>query len=219
MRRKGDSASLQTLRKEYTLRGLDEADIVNDPFEQFGLWMNDALLANLPEPTAMTLATATSKGTPSARVVLLKHFDAAGFVFYTNYRSRKGIELSENPNAALVFHWISLERQVRIRGRSTKVSREESANYFRLRPRGSQLGAWASRQSEVIGSRWPLETEMRRLRQRFRGKEIPLPPHWGGFRVVPAEIEFWQGRSNRLHDRIRYSRSGRGKWKIERLSP
>ena len=211
--------TLSDLRKEYTLAGLDETNAGSDPFTLFSIWMDEALAANLSEPTAMTLATASKSGKPSARMVLLKTFDSAGFVFFTNYESRKGKELAENPAAALVFHWVELERQVRVAGAAARVSREESERYFHSRPAGSQIGALASKQSEVISSRSSLESAAQRLEIEYRGKEIPVPPSWGGFRIVPAEIEFWQGRPNRLHDRLRYSIDKNGKWNLERLAP
>jgi pyridoxamine 5'-phosphate oxidase len=167
----------------------------------------------------MTLATSTKGGKPSARIVLLKNVDEEGFVFFTNYGSRKGRELLKNPVAALVFHWVELERQVRIIGSAKKVSREESAQYFRTRPIGSQLGAWASKQSEILQSRQQIEKRVLELETEYANKEIPVPPLWGGFRIKPTEIEFWQGRPNRLHDRLRYSLTRGGKWRIERLSP
>ena len=207
------------LRKEYTLAGLTEAEVDPNPIEQFKKWFNLAIEANLPEPTAMTLATATKTGKPSARVVLLKQFDEKGFVFFSNYKSRKGKELSENPNAALVFYWVGLERQVRILGSVAKVSQEESQKYFRTRPIGSQLAAWASKQSEVIASRKELERRVEKLSIEYQKVELSLPPNWGGYRVAPVEIEFWQGRPSRLHDRLRYSLKKNKTWKIERLSP
>jgi pyridoxamine 5'-phosphate oxidase len=183
------------------------------------MWYEQALAAIPILPNAMTLATATRGGVPSARVVLMKDFDDDGFVFYTNYVSRKSRELDENPVAALSFYWAELERQVRITGRVTKTAREESEVYFRTRPRDSQLGAWASEQSAVISSREILEENMERLVKQYEGREVPLPSYWGGYRLVPDIIEFWQGRASRLHDRLRYTRQSNGEWLIERLSP
>jgi pyridoxamine 5'-phosphate oxidase len=211
--------SISRLRKEYTIAGLHESDLERDPFAQFEKWLQQALIACLPEPTAMTLATATKKGKPSARIVLLKNYDDRGFVFFTNYESHKGRELLRNPAAASVFHWAELERQVRIVGTVERTSRKESEHYFRTRPVGSQLGAWASKQSEVIPSREVVENRARELATEYENKEIPLPPFWGGFRIKPTEIEFWQGRPNRLHDRFRYSLLRGRSWRIERLSP
>ncbi len=173
----------------------------------------------MPDGNAMTLATADATGAPSARIVLLKAFDERGFVFFTDYRSRKGAELEANPRAALVFYWGELERQVRITGGVALASREESQRYFRSRPLGSRLGAWASHQSQVIAGRGALESDFREVEARYGDQDVPLPPHWGGFRVVPDAIEFWQGRESRLHDRIRYVRETGRKWRIERLSP
>lgn len=212
------SADLQSLRKEYTRAGLKEADADPDPIEQFRKWFDEALAASLYEPNAMTLATATPSGRPSARVVLLKGYDEQGFVFYTNYEGRKGQELEVNPRCALVFYWGELERQVRIEGRASRVSEEESDAYYRGRPRGSQLGAWASEQSRPVEDRGILEERLQELEAEYEGREIPRPPFWGGYRVEPKAIEFWQGRENRLHDRLLYHRSG-GRWEIERLSP
>ena len=207
------------LRKEYMLRGLSEADLDPDPFRQFQLWFADASGAGLIEPNAMTLATATPDGRPSARMVLLKSFDERGFVFYSNFESRKGRELAANPWAALVFFWVELERQVRIEGRVERASGEESDAYYASRPAGSRIGAWASRQSSVIAGRDLLEERVRELEEQYRDQPIPRPPFWGGFRVVPHAIEFWQGRPSRLHDRLRYDRDDSGCWTIERLSP
>jgi len=211
--------SLSDLRREYTLAGLKESDLDPNPFKQFASWFQQALDAGLPEPNAMTLATATLDGKPSARIVLLKGFDERGFVFFTNYESQKGHELSANPRAALVCYWIELERQVRINGGVSCVSVEESEEYFRSRPLGSQLGAWASSQSEVVGGRKILEDRLEQLTHEYRSKPIPLPPYWGGYRVAPETIEFWQGRPNRLHDRLRYTLQSNRQWLIERLSP
>jgi len=210
--------SLSDLRREYALTGLKESDLDSNPFMQFDKWFQQALAAGLPEPNAMTLATATREGKASARIVLLKSFDEQGFVFYTNYESQKGKELAENPYAALVFHWIELERQVCAAGRVSRVSREESESYFHSRPVGSQLGAWASRQSQVISGREILEDRLKQLEKDYRDKLIPLPSDWGGFRLAPEMIEFWQGRPNRLHDRLRYRLLDR-RWVIERLAP
>lgn len=207
------------MRKEYTAGGLSEADVDADPLRQFEKWFGQALTANLPEPNAMTLATAAADGQPSARVVLLKAFDASGFTFFTNYDSRKGRELTANPRAALLFFWPQMQRQVRIEGTVERIAEVESDAYFHSRPLGSRLGAWASAQSEVIAGREVLEEHMRQLTQRFAGGDMPRPPHWGGYRVCPLAIEFWQGRPDRLHDRLRYQRVQPGGWRLERLSP
>jgi pyridoxamine 5'-phosphate oxidase len=212
--------SIADIRREYARARLDETDVSHDPFVEFARWFAEAQEAEVLEPTAMTLATATADGAPSARVVLLKGFDERGFVFFTDYRSRKGAELEANPRAALVFHWGELERQVRITGGVALVSRQDSEHYYKTRPLGSRLGAWASHQSRVIPSRAVLEGDLHEVEARFPDGDPPLPPHWGGYRVVPDTIEFWQGRESRLHDRIRYVREGRGKgWRVERLSP
>ncbi|HEY8368696.1 MAG TPA: pyridoxamine 5'-phosphate oxidase [Thermodesulfobacteriota bacterium] len=190
-----------------------------NPFVQFRRWFADAVEAKIKDPNAMTLATATPDGAPAARVVLLKEIDDRGLVFFTNYESRKGVELAANPRAALCFFWAPLERQVRVEGRVEKVTREESEAYFRTRPRGSRLGAWASRQSAVIPGREPLEARVAELERQYpEGTEIPCPPWWGGYRVLPDAFEFWIGQPNRLHDRFRYTRSGSG-WTVTRLSP
>lgn len=210
---------LATLRKAHAEAGLSEQDLRESPFAQFESWLGEALKHDIPEPNAMTLATATREGRPSARVVLLRGFDERGFVFYTNYESRKGRELIENPYAALVFHWAELGRQIRVTGTVEKTSREESEAYFQTRPAGSRLGAWASRQSEVIPDRAFLERRLAELAAEYPGEEIPLPPFWGGFRVIPDAIEFWQSRPSRLHDRLRYVRQPDASWKVERLSP
>jgi pyridoxamine 5'-phosphate oxidase len=209
---------LAALRRDYALATLDERDVDPDPIRQFERWFADAAAARVPEPNAMTLSTASRDGVPSARIVLLKGVDANGFAFYTDYRSRKGAELAENPLAALTFLWKEIERQVRITGSVSRVSTEESEAYFRTRPPGSRLGAWASHQSAVLISREELEARVQDTAARFPDGDIPLPPHWGGFRVAPDEIEFWQGRPSRLHDRLLYRRGERD-WEISRLSP
>jgi pyridoxamine 5'-phosphate oxidase len=207
------------MRKEYTWSGLSEDDVDADPVRQFETWLKQAVAANLPEPNAMTLATATPDGQPSARMVLLKGFDASGFTFFTNYESRKGRELTANPRAALLFFWPELQRQIRIEGTVERVSEAESDAYFRSRPLGSRLGAWASAQSVVIAGRAVLEERVREVIQRYPDGEVPCPPNWGGYRVYPLNIEFWQGRPDRLHDRLRYLRIQPSGWRIERLSP
>lgn len=207
------------LRKEYTRTGLNETDASPDPIAQFRRWFDEALAADLHEPNAMTLASATPHGRPSARVVLLKGFDERGFVFYTNYEGRKGRELENNPQCALVFYWGELERQVRVEGRASRVSEEESDGYFGSRPRGSRLGAWVSEQSRPVESRDALEKRLRGLEAEYEGREVPRPQFWGGYRVEPEVIEFWQGRENRLHDRLVYRRSEGGGWRRERLQP
>ncbi|MFN6526809.1 pyridoxamine 5'-phosphate oxidase [Nostoc sp. ChiSLP03a] len=207
------------LRKDYTLEGLSELEVELNPFIQFKKWFDQALAAQLPEPNAMTIATATPDGKPSARMVLLKDFDERGFTFFTNYNSHKGQELAENPQAALVFWWAELERQVRISGYVEKVSETESDQYFHTRPANSRLGAWVSNQSEIIESREVLERRLQEFQSKHENQEILRPPHWGGLRVIPTEIEFWQGRPSRLHDRLLYSRLDNSTWKIERLSP
>ncbi|HWG47952.1 MAG TPA: pyridoxamine 5'-phosphate oxidase [Gemmataceae bacterium] len=211
--------TIANMRKEYMRGGLSEADVDADALRQFQTWFAQALTAEVPEPNAMTLATATPDGQPAARIVLLKAFDESGFTFYTNYESRKGRELTANPRAALLFFWTELQRQVRIEGTVERVSEAESDEYFRSRPLGSRLGAWASHQSEVIGGRELLEARARELAERFAEGEVPRPPFWGGFRVRPLAIEFWQGRPDRLHDRLRYQRVQPVGWRIERLSP
>jgi pyridoxamine 5'-phosphate oxidase len=206
------------LRRDYTLEALVEAHANPDPFGQFQHWFEAAVQAELPEPNAMTLATIDAEGFPAARIVLLKDFDPRGFVLFTNYNSHKGQELSQNPKAALVFLWAELERQVRIQGTVEKITSEESDSYFYSRPHNSRLGAWASNQSEVIPNREVLDRQLEALKAEYEGKEVPRPPHWGGFRVKPQTIEFWQGRTSRLHDRLRY-RLTEGVWAIDRLSP
>jgi pyridoxamine 5'-phosphate oxidase len=198
---------------------LSEQSVDADPIKQFARWFTDAEAAGLKLPNAMTLATATADGVPSARVVLLKEFDRDGFVFYTNYESQKGCELDENPRAALCFYWADLDRQVRITGNVTRTTREESEEYFHTRPVDSQLGAWASRQSAVISSRDVLEQRMRELVRQYEGGAVPLPSYWGGYRLAPDRMEFWQNRLSRLHDRLRYTRQADGAWLVERLSP
>jgi pyridoxamine 5'-phosphate oxidase len=207
-------------RKEYEQAALDEASIEPDPIRQFAAWYDSAVAAGVPEPEAMTLSTATPDGRPSARVVLLRGFDERGFCFFTNYDSHKGRELAANPQAALTFHWAALEQQVRIEGRVEKTTAAESDAYFTSRPSGSRIGAWSSPQSRVIADRAALEE----LFARFRAEHpddtaIPRPAHWGGFRLVPERIEFWQGRPSRLHDRLRFRRDSGGAWLLERLAP
>lgn len=212
-------SELSGLRHEYDAHGLRRADLHSDPLKQFGAWFAAALAAEIRDVNAMTLATATPDGRPSARIVLLKGFDERGFAFFTNYDSEKGRELEANPRATLVFYWVQLERQIRISGSVERTSREDSAAYFHSRPPGSRLGAWVSKQSEVIDSRQILDARLEEMRERFEDGEIPLPPHWGGYRVKPDQVEFWQGRPNRLHDRFRYSRRADGSWQIDRLAP
>jgi pyridoxamine 5'-phosphate oxidase len=197
---------------------LHERDLDDDPVEQFRLWLSQARDAGISFPEAMTLATADASGRPSARTVLLRGVDELGFVFFTNYDSRKGTELAENPNAALTFLWKELERQVCVTGSVARTSVEESERYFRTRPREARLGAWTSRQSRTVGSREELEAAFREMEARFPGDDIPLPPHWGGFRLTPGSIEFWKGRAHRLHDRFRYTRRDHG-WDRVRLWP
>jgi len=211
--------SLADLRKDYSLAGLSEKDVARAPFRQFEKWFQEAEAAKLVEPNAAVLSTATKDGRPSSRMILLKGIDGRGFVFYTNYSSRKGMELESNPHVSFMFPWVALERQVIIEGSVTKVTREESEAYFRIRPRSSQLAAWASSQSTILSGREALEDAMKAVEKKFSGVDAPLPPHWGGFRIIPETVEFWQGRRSRLHDRLRYRREPNGSWVIERLSP
>lgn len=211
--------NLSDVRRVYARAGLQEEDLATEPMEQFQRWLALAAEADPNDYTSMTLATADREGRPSARIVLLKGYDARGFVFFSNYESRKAGEMAENPSAALLFYWPAFERQVRIEGRVEKTAREESEAYYRTRPRGSRIGAWASRQSTVIGGRSELEKKVRALEERFPDDDIPPPDYWGGYRLVPERIEFWQGRPDRLHDRLRYRRLPDGSWTVERLSP
>jgi len=210
---------LADLRKDYSLNGLTEEDVLSNPFNQFEKWFEEAQLAQVIEPNAMILSTLGGDGYPHSRVVLLKEVDSTGFVFYTNYNSHKGIDLTMHPVAALTFWWAELERQVRLFGDVQKISNAESDAYFSIRPRNSQLGAWVSEQSEVIENRDVLTKKLSLLEQKYLEQVVPRPLHWGGYRIIPKEIEFWQGRPSRLHDRIRYRINTDNAWKIERLSP
>jgi pyridoxamine 5'-phosphate oxidase len=207
------------IRKDYMQQSLKETDVEKNPFEEFKKWWSDAVKSEIDEVNAMTLATASMTGLPAARIVLLKGFDETGFIFFTNYESFKGMQLEENPRACLVFFWKELERQVRITGLVEKVSDIESNEYYNSRPLESRIGAWASPQSQVINNRDWLEHNEKKYKQEFAEKQIQRPPHWGGYKVKPVTIEFWQGRSNRLHDRIQYTLEEAGSWKIERLAP
>lgn len=212
------SKSVADIRKDYMLASFDEKDALANPIEQFTHWWNDAINSNIDEVNAMTLATVTPKGTPTARIVLLKGYDETGFVFFTNYLSDKGKELANNPAAALVFFWKELERQIRIEGTVEKVNNEENDAYFNSRPAGSKIGAWSSHQSAVIEYRQVIEQNVQKYTEIFGTENIPRPDHWGGYKVTPNLIEFWQGRSSRLHDRIQY-RKNEQEWIKERLSP
>lgn len=212
------SQQIAQLRRDYVSRPFDESHAAETPFDQFKSWFEEAMRAQQPDVEAMTLSTATREGKVSARIVLLKGFDERGFVFFTNYESRKSRELVDHPQAALTFYWHSLNRQIRIEGIVEKASVEESAEYFQTRPRGSQLGAWASPQSDVIANRGELEKRLAETEERFREDEIPCPPFWGGWRLQPEQVEFWQGRESRLHDRIVYTKQN-GAWGISRLAP
>ena len=212
-------AKVDHLREDYQRGALERSELIEEPIDQFRAWISAAIQDNLLEPNAMTLATVTAEGRPDARVVLLKGFDESGFVFYTNYESSKAKDLEANPFATLVFNWLAHERQVRIRGSVAKISKEETTHYFHSRPKGSQIGAWASPQSQVIPDRWPLEARVESLQKKYADADaLPVPEHWGGYRVVAEEIEFWQGRSSRLHDRFRFCKTD-GDWLIDRLAP
>ena len=206
-------------RYEHIGKGLRRSDLNPDPIKQFANWFTTAIETGIRDVNAMSLATAGQDAKPSVRIVLLKSFDEDGFVFFTNYESEKGKQLEANPYAALGFYWIELDRQIRISGKVDKTSRKESETYFHSRPVGSQLSAWASRQSAVLDGRRVLDARMEEMNERFADKRVPLPPHWGGYRLKPDNMEFWQGRSNRLHDRFRYTRQSDGSWLIERLAP
>ncbi|MFF3088440.1 pyridoxamine 5'-phosphate oxidase [Streptomyces nojiriensis] len=207
------------MRKQYRSEIVDEGSLAENPMDQFALWFQQAADSHLFEPNAMVVSTATPDGRPSSRTVLMKQFDGRGFVFFTNYASRKGRELAENPHVALLFPWHPIARQVIVTGTAARIGRDETAAYFRSRPHGSQLGAWASEQSSVIGSRAELDRRYAELEARYpEGEQVPVPPEWGGLRVVPQEVEFWQGHENRLHDRLRYVLDG-DKWRVERLCP
>lgn len=211
--------NLADIRKEYILQTLNETDVETDAIKQFGAWWQQAVNSGIDEVNAFVLATATPDGEPSARVVLLKGYNEQGFIFFTNYESNKGRAISSNPRVSMVFFWKEIERQVRIEGVAEKISNEESDHYFAVRPLGSQVGAWASPQSTVIESRAVIEENAARYQQHFEGQRIPRPPHWGGYLVKPMRLEFWQGRSSRLHDRLLYSRLDAENWEIKRLAP
>lgn len=213
------SRRIARIGREHSHDGIEVSDLNPNPFEQFGVWLDDALEAEITLPNAMTLATAGADALPTARMVLLKGFDERGFVFFSNYDSRKGKQLASNPNAALVFYWSKLERQVGITGSVLRVDKSESEAYFNSRPLGSRLGAWASPQSDVIPSREDLERRVGELLDKYPEGNIPLPAHWGGYRLIPKDFEFWQSRPNRLHDRFRYTRPEAKDWIIERLAP
>ena len=210
---------IASIRKEYLLKRLDAQDLDPDPLQQFDVWWNDAVSAHLDEPNAMNLATVNRNGIPSSRIVLLKSKDENGFTFFTNYNSDKATEIFENPNVCLNFFWMDLQRQVKINGKAVKCSGQESDEYFSSRPRGSQIGAWASPQSSVIANRGVLEKKVNEVEIKYEGMEIPRPEHWGGFTVLPVTIEFWQGRQSRLHDRFLYTKMENNAWKIERIAP
>jgi pyridoxamine 5'-phosphate oxidase len=218
LKRTNMNPSIADIRTDYRLRSLNETDVNVNPFVQFGHWWDEAIKSEIVEVNAMTLATVTPEGRPSARIVLLKGFDENGFVFFTNYQSRKGKELEENPHGALVFFWKELERQVRIEGGIEKISEQESDTYYHSRPAGSQIGAWASPQSEIIAGREVIENNYKSLEEKFNTGEIPRPGYWGGYILRPSMIEFWQGRSSRLHDRIQYSME-EDNWNLSRLAP
>ena len=211
--------NIKDLRQNYETRVLEESKAEKNPFKQFGLWMNEALAADFVEPNAMNVATVNKDGDITSRMVLLKGFDERGFVFFTNYQSNKANDLASSNKAALNVWWDKLHRQVRVNGAVEKVSREETVKYFHSRPRGSQIGAVASQQSRVIKNHVMLEEEYKKIESQFEGQEIPCPEHWGGYRVIPEQFEFWQGRPNRLHDRLRYAKTDSDEWEIERLSP
>jgi pyridoxamine 5'-phosphate oxidase len=210
---------LSKLRKDYGKMGLDENDLNPDPYKQFEKWFTEAANAGVVEPDAFTLSTVSAEGKPSSRIVLLRNFDNRGFTFYTNFESQKGRELEQNPNVAMNFFWTDVERQIRICGKAGKISIMESMDYFRSRPRASQIGAWASEQSRELISREMLENRIAEIEKKFHGKDVEKPPHWGGFLVKPESIEFWQGRPSRLHDRFLYTHNVLGHWEIKRLNP
>lgn len=210
---------LAALREDYARGGLDVTDLTGDPFSMFTRWLTEAVRARLHEPNAMVVSTVSAEGRPSSRMVLLKSYDENGFVFFTNLSSRKGAELLANPACALLFGWHPLERQVRVEGDAAPLARAEVEAYFVSRPRGAQLGAWASAQSQTVADRDALAQSYAEVERRFAGAEVEVPPHWGGFRVAPDSVEFWQGRPGRMHDRLRYDRSDRGAWRVVRLAP
>lgn len=210
---------ISQMRKEYTLKGLHREDLKDNPLKQFEIWFNDALSAKLIEPNAFTLATVGDSKVPSIRVVLLKLYDENGFVFFSNYKSKKAKQIEENPNCAMHFAWLGLERQVKIEGSIEKISKQDSLKYFLSRPKGSQIGAWVSHQSEVISSRALLEAKFNEIKDKFVKGEVPFPSFWGGYLIKPTTFEFWQGGEDRLHDRFQYSKIEEQKWNIERLAP